>query len=79
MNAVNLKEARKRLGDLVRAATRGESVVITRRGRKVACLVPVGQESPHPFPDLAAFRSTIRVKGRSLSRTVLDLRRGERY
>ena len=39
MRAISLKEARKHLGDLVRAAERGESIVITRRGRGVARLV----------------------------------------
>jgi len=40
MGAVNLKEARRRLSALVQAAERGESVVITRRGKEVARIVP---------------------------------------
>jgi len=79
MDPVGLSEARKRLSELVRAAERGESVTITRRGKEVARIVPAAQEPAKPLPDLAEFRASIRVKGKPLSQTVIDMRAEERY
>jgi prevent-host-death family protein len=75
---VSLKQARQRLGDLVDAATRGETVVITRRGRGVARLVAL-DASPERLPDLTAFRASLQMQGAPLSETVLAARRDERY
>ena len=77
MEPVPLKEARRRLGDLVRAAERGESTVITRRGKTVARLVPAKAGKPRGFPDLTAFRDSIKIKGKPLSRTVIEMREEE--
>lgn len=76
---VNLKEARQRLGHLVDAAARGEVVIITRRGKKVAVLTAVVDESRRPLPDLSDFRASIEVRGKPISETVLDERREARY
>ena len=46
-------EAKNRLSELLRAAEAGRSVIITRRGRAVARLVPVDDGEPL---DLAAIR-----------------------
>ena len=78
MSPVSLKRARERLGDLVRAAERGEPVVITRRGREVARLVPVERSRRRGLPDLSAFRASLKVSGKSLTRELLDLRDEER-
>ncbi|MBI2900857.1 MAG: type II toxin-antitoxin system prevent-host-death family antitoxin [Planctomycetes bacterium] len=78
MSPVSLKDARKRLGDLVRAAQRGESVVITRRGRKVAQLVAVRSPRGGGLPDLADLRASVRIRGASLSETVVAMRAEER-
>jgi prevent-host-death family protein len=79
MDTVNLKEARNRLGALVEAARRGESVVITRRGRKVARLVPVEDRPDTLLPDFAAVRAGVKVKGKPLSQVVIEQRRKARY
>jgi prevent-host-death family protein len=79
MDTVNMSEARKRLSDLVRAAERGESVTITRRGKEVARIVPAEQKPLKPLPDLSEFRASIKIKGRSLTDELLALRREERY
>jgi len=60
--AVNLKEARKRLSDLVRAAEYGETTVITRRGKRVACIVPVKKSRRRGLPDLTEFRNSIKLR-----------------
>ena len=78
MNSVNLKEARKRLGELVGIVERGESVVITRRGRQVARLVPAGTKASGRLPDLTRFRASIKVKGLSLTDELLAMRNEER-
>ncbi len=79
MDSVNLKEARRRLSDLVKAAESGESVVITRRGREVARLVPLEPKRPKRLPDLAAFRASIEVRGKPLSDVVIEARQEARY
>ena len=79
MGKIQMKEARQRFSELVDAASRGETIVITRRGRSVARLGPVEPAVSRPFPDLAAFRATVRMKGRPLSKTVIALRAEERY
>jgi len=78
MTPVSLKEARKRLGELVRAAERGESTDITRRGKKVACLVPAREKPLRGLPDLTEFRASLKVKGCSLTEELLAMRREER-
>jgi prevent-host-death family protein len=79
MGPVNIKEARKRLSELVDAAERGDSVVITRRGKEVARLVPPEAAGRAEPPDLSDFRSSIKMKGKRLSRVVIDMRAEERY
>jgi prevent-host-death family protein len=79
MGPVNLKEARRRLSDLVRAAERGESTVITRRGKTVARIVPAKATSAKGLPDLREFRKSIQVKGKPLSKTVIAMRAKERF
>ena len=78
MDTINLKEARKRLGQLVEAAERGESVVITRRGRRVARIVPAAQKKRRGLPDLTELRASLKVKGRSLTEELLAMRKEER-
>ncbi len=79
MNTINVREARKRLGDLVDAAEGGDTIVITRRGRQVAVLGPVKPRGRRKLPNLAAFRASVKVKGKPLSRVVVAARAGERY
>ena len=79
MGTINLKEARKRLGDLVNAAERGESTVITRRGRKVARIVPLGRKPRRGLPDLTEFRASHKWRWKQLSRVVIDSRKKARY
>ena len=76
---INLKEARKRLSSLVDAAERGESVAITRRGKEVARLVPAAAVNRARLPHLSAFRSSIKIKGKRLSRVVIGMRAEQRY
>jgi prevent-host-death family protein len=75
---VNVKDARKKISELLDRTQRGETVLILRRGKKVARLVPVA-DAEKRLPDLSAFRASIAVKGKPLSRAVTDARDAERF
>ncbi|KPJ52095.1 MAG: hypothetical protein AMS16_06865 [Planctomycetes bacterium DG_58] len=79
MNTINAKQARKQLGELIDAAERGESTVITRRGKRVAELGPVRSRRRRKLPDLSTFRASVKIKGKSMSKTVIAMRAEERY
>ena len=79
MNRLNMREARRRFSDIVRAAERGESTIITKRGRQVARIEPIGPAKGKRLPDLTKFRASVKVKGKPLSRVVSDARREGRY
>ena len=79
MGAVNIREARERLGALVDAAQHRESVTITRRGKEVARLVPIEPQGGRSLPDLSEFRASIQVRGKPLSQMVRALRDEERF
>jgi prevent-host-death family protein len=75
---VNVRDARAGLPALLNKVARGEEIVIQRRGKAAARLVPPVR-SPMHLPDLTAFRASIRVKGQPMSTTVVKARREERY
>ncbi len=79
MDQMTLREARRRLSEILDDVERGKSVVITRHGRPVARVSPVEPDEGKQLPDLTEFRKSIRVKGEPLSKTVVRLRRQERY
>lgn len=54
-------EAKNRLSELLRAAESGRSVVITRRGRPVARLVPANDQSPGDLAELQAAFAELRA------------------
>jgi prevent-host-death family protein len=78
MDPVNVREARRQLSALVKAAERGESTLVTRRGRPVARLGPVRGRSLRGLPDLSAFRASVRLRRGSLTESLLAARREER-
>ena len=47
MEPVNILDARNNLSQLINAATRGEDVVIAKRGKPVVRIVPITDESAH--------------------------------
>lgn len=51
MTTVRLSEGRRRLGEWVDRASRGEEIVITRRGQAVARLVPYHPSNPGDLMD----------------------------
>ena len=79
MSTVNLKQARAKLSELVTAAERGETTIISRRGKQAAVLGPTTSNRPKRLPKLAKFRASLQNGGNALSDTVIDLRNRERY
>lgn len=74
---VGTKELRKHLSDVLDRVARGERVLVRRRGRPAAALVPLDNR-PKRLPSLAAFRARLRVRGRSLSAEIAASREDER-
>lgn len=79
MNQISISEARKCLGELVHEAECGQTVSITRRGKEVARIVPADESPLKPLPNLSHFRASIKMKGRTLSQTVIDMRSEDPY
>ena len=82
MKNYNIVEARKQLGKLLDLAMLGEEIIITRYGKDFIKLVPVKEEqlnTEKKLPSRREFRSKIKVKGNSLSKTLLENRAKSRY
>ncbi len=75
---INAKEARGKLSSLLKRVEKGDEIVVVRRGKQVARLVPFRRKEKH-LPQLREFRASIRVKGEPLSVAVLHGREEERY
>jgi len=75
---INVKEARRQWSSLLDRVENGEEIVITRRGKKVAVLIP-SSSGNRGLPSLAEFRSSIRISGGSLGESILTARNEERY
>ncbi len=77
MKNLSVKEIRTRLSEVIHAAESGQETTITRYGKPVARIVPVQTQRP-TFPDLAAFRGSIKLRGKTLTETLLEMREEER-
>jgi prevent-host-death family protein len=75
---MSAKETRNRLSMLLKRVEEGDEVIILRRGKKVARLIP-HQNGAKRLPSMKDFRASIRIRGDSLSRVVSVERRGARY
>lgn len=65
MHYVTANEVRSHLGELLSRVERGERIVVTRSGRDVAMMVPVGSRSAaSPFGGL---KERLRAEGRLVS------------
>ena len=62
MQVVNMHEAKTRLSQLVAAVERGDAVVVSRRGKPVARIVPY--EDPAPRRVFGSMRGRAAVDGR---------------
>lgn len=78
MAEVSAKGLRSNLREYLDRAEAGEEIVVTRRGKEVARIVPPRRE-PGKFPDLTEFRNSIKLRGEPISETVIRQRRESRY
>ncbi|HEX9638180.1 MAG TPA: type II toxin-antitoxin system prevent-host-death family antitoxin [Acidobacteriota bacterium] len=75
---VGIKQARQMLSALLHRVEAGEEIVLVRRGKEVARLVPP-RAKKRRLPRLEAFRATLRVRGEALSAEVLRQRELARF
>ena len=78
MQRASVREVRDNLRAFLERAEAGEEIVVMNRGREVARIVPP-QREPQRFPDLTEFRNSIKLRGGSVSETVIQMRREARY
>ncbi|MGH9460304.1 MAG: type II toxin-antitoxin system Phd/YefM family antitoxin [Vicinamibacteria bacterium] len=78
MRKINVKDAREKLSALLDEVAAGEEVVLLRRGKEVARLVPPRARGKR-LPGLETLRRSITIKGRPLSEEVTRGRRDERF
>ncbi|WP_159587434.1 type II toxin-antitoxin system Phd/YefM family antitoxin [Chelativorans xinjiangense] len=80
MVTVNLAHAKTHLSDLLDMVESGEEIIITRRGKPVACMRPaVLGKKPLPLEKLAAFRARAPQGGERSAKFVREMRDDERY
>ena len=75
---ISVKETRKNFSSILDRTEKGEEIVILRRGKRVARLVPLNSAIKR-LPDLSQFRASISVQRRGLSEAVSQGRNEERY
>ena len=78
MLEISAKEARSNLSSILDKVEKGEEIVITRRGKRIARITSV-DEKPVPLKSLIKFRAKINIEGKPLSQTVINQREEERY
>jgi prevent-host-death family protein len=78
MAEASVKDVRNNLREYLDRAEAGEEIVVLRRGKEVARIVPPRRE-PGKFPDLTEFRKSIEIKGEPASETLIRMRRESRY
>jgi len=75
---INAKEARGKLSSLLKKVEKGDEIVVVRRGKQVARLIPFQKKEKH-LPQLREFRASIKIKGKPLSATISNSRGETRY
>ena len=78
MKQLSVREARAQFCTLITEISHGETVVITRHGRKIAGLFPL-QNAKKKLPSMKKFRDSIEINGDAMSKTVIKQRNEERY
>lgn len=78
MVRVSVTEMRRHFGAWLDRVEAGEEIVITRRGKEVARIVPP-RRAPKTFPDLTEFRKSTKLPGESPLESLLKLREETRY
>lgn len=74
---IGTRDLRRRLSEILDRVARGERVNVHRRGLPAVTLAPLVPRASR-LPSLAAFRASLRVRGRPLSAEVVAARGKER-
>lgn len=75
---ISVREARKRFSSLLARAEQGEEIIILKRGKEIARLVPP-ERKLKKLSSLKEFRARIKVEGKPLSQIVIENREEARY
>jgi len=75
---INAKQARAKLSSLLKRVEEGGEVVLLRRGKRIARLIPAERKQGR-LPTLKEFRASIQIKGKPLSVDVIRGREDERF
>ena len=75
---VTVSEVKSKLSSLLSYVEKGQELIVMRRGKEVARIVPPAKKHK-PLPSLKDFRESIRISGESLSATVVRMRNQERF
>jgi prevent-host-death family protein len=75
---VNAKEVKSRISELLNRFQKGEEIILTRWGRKVARVVSFETKKKR-LPDFDQFRKSIPVKGLPVSEILIKAHDEERY
>ncbi|MBF0259677.1 MAG: type II toxin-antitoxin system prevent-host-death family antitoxin [Desulfamplus sp.] len=78
MLVINSKEVRSNFSSILDEVEKGEDIIITRRGKRVALITNI-DDKPTPLKELKNFRKRINIKGEELSKTIISQREEERY
>lgn len=73
MRQVNVRDTRDQIARLLDVVETGEAVIVTRRGKPAARLVPI-EEPMDPFPDRSGLRAMLRPMRTTAVDTVRALR-----
>ena len=81
MQTISSRKAREKFKEILDSASQGETISITRRDEEVARVVPPERPNEGCFPDMTEFRKRLKskVKGKSLTQTVIEMRNEERF
>lgn len=77
MRAIQIKQARNQLRAVLDRVAAGEVVILMRRQKEVARLIPP-RRTKRALPSLARFRQSIHLKGTPMSAEVVKARDEER-
>ena len=75
---INAKQARAKLSSLLKRVEEGGEVVLLRRGKRIARLIPAERKQGR-LPTLKEFRASIQIRGEPLSIDVIRGREDERF
>lgn len=79
MKKVPINEVREHLAKYLAEAELGEEVIITKHNKPIAKLVSYEEPKKPKFPDMTKFRKQIKIKGKPLSETLIEMRRNARF